>query len=136
MIETDAASLPCRDRGTPDPAPLREDVWRALMAVAGPQDAPWLIRQIHADLIRMRSEIVESAARGDAVALRAGSHSLAGLAGTIGAVHLQSLAALLNQAVHDGHSSAQQQRIDEVLRAIPPLLKMVEERLATPQVTP
>ena len=72
MSETDTATLPCQAPGTPDPTPLREDVWRALMAVAGPEEAPWLARQVRADLIRLRSEIAQASAGRDPAALRAG----------------------------------------------------------------
>lgn len=136
MSETDTATLPCQAPGTPDPTPLREDVWRALMAVAGPEEAPWLARQVRADLIRLRSEIAQASTGRDPAALRAGSHSLAGLAGTIGAAALQNLAISLNLAVHDGLAAEQQSRTADVLAAIPPLLHDIESRIAATQANP
>lgn len=81
-----------------------------LLRMAGPEIAPTLLRQMQADLAAVRDSLApalpDPAASAPAptspdwLTIRAQSHILISLAGTIGATRLHSLAVDLNAAAH------------------------------------
>ncbi|MEN9410422.1 MAG: hypothetical protein RL216_2396 [Pseudomonadota bacterium] len=91
-------------RATPlsDPAALLGD-GRALtdiLAMAGPASAARILRQIHTDLSETRRALCPALAAIDWTAIRAQTHILIALAGTIGAMRLHALAIDLNTTAH------------------------------------
>ena len=72
-----------------------------LLAMAGPDIAPALLRQIAADLSDVRTALAPAITAQDWTAIRAQSHVLISLAGTIGATRLHAMARDLNTAAHD-----------------------------------
>lgn len=115
---------------TPPGPSLDGTVWDALLETAGPQDAIWLVRQIEADLNRMRDGLREALDEGDAAALRRVSHALAGLGGTIGAPRLHSAALGLSDAVKRQDTSAVAPLGAAVLDAVTTLQALVAQRLS------
>ncbi len=126
---------------TPAPSPLHPvsappglsldgAVWDAMLATAGPQDAVWLVRQIVADLDRMRDGLTEALAKPDAAALRRVSHALAGLGGTIGATHLHTAAHRLSDAARQEDTAAVAILGAEVLDILASVLGLVAQRLS------
>lgn len=86
----------------PDPAALLGD-GRALadiLALAGPETALRILRQMHADLSETAAALRPALAATDWTAIRAKSHVLISLAGTIGAMRLHALSIDLNAAAH------------------------------------
>lgn len=69
-----------------------------LLDLAGPELAPELLRQIAADLRAVQSGLTAGFAKADWVALRAQSHTLIALAGTLGAQSLHVTALALHRA--------------------------------------
>lgn len=90
--------------GQPGPAqslPVgQEGTWRNLLALAGPEQAPWLVRQIEADLTTQQRDLTRALGRLDAERVRAATHVLIALAGTIGATAVRDKATDLNAAAH------------------------------------
>lgn len=71
-----------------------------LLALAGPDMAPRLLRQMHTDLGTVRQGLGPALEATDWTTIRAQSHVLIALAGTIGATRLHGLAIDLNTAAH------------------------------------
>jgi len=86
-----------------------------LLRMAGPDIAPALLRQMQADLAEVRATLAPAITTQDWTALRAGSHVLISLAGTIGAMRLHGLAIDLNMAAHDRDAA-------RLSRIAPPLM--------------
>lgn len=78
-----------------------------LMALAGPQDGPELLRRLDEDLGSVGRQLTEGLARLDGAMIRAATHVLTSLAGSIGAQGLSARARALNDAVHAGAGPAQ-----------------------------
>lgn len=86
----------------PDAAALLGD-GRALadiLALAGPDMAPRILAQVRADLSATAEALRPALALPDWTAIRAQSHILISVAGTIGAMRLHALAIDLNTAAH------------------------------------
>jgi HPt (histidine-containing phosphotransfer) domain-containing protein len=86
----------------PDPAALLGD-GRALadiLTLAGPETAQRILRQMHADLSETAATLRPALAAANWNTIRAQSHVLISLAGTIGAMRLHALAIDLNTAAH------------------------------------
>jgi HPt (histidine-containing phosphotransfer) domain-containing protein len=88
------------------PQVLDEAVLLRLISLAGPGDAPELMRRLQADLRDVAAGLTAGLAGPDAVALRRHSHILMGIAGTLGAHHIHYLAQLLNQLAQAANGSA------------------------------
>ncbi len=73
---------------------------RGLLALAGPALAPRLCQQIVADLAATRAQLAPALAAGDRAQIRAASHVLISVAGTIGATGVHAAALALNEAAH------------------------------------
>jgi len=88
----------------PSPAPgLRDfdpDRLDQLMALAGPETAPVLLRQLADDLDQCRTGTEAAARTGDWDGLRQASHVLISLAGSVGAMSLHGQAEALNAVAH------------------------------------
>lgn len=72
-----------------------------ILALAGPETGPLILRQMAADLARVATDLAAALAAHDWAVLRGQSHVLISLAGTIGADRLHALAIDLNAAAHD-----------------------------------
>ncbi|OYX22847.1 MAG: hypothetical protein B7Z10_12435 [Rhodobacterales bacterium 32-66-7] len=119
---------PADEAGDDAPEPLRH-----LLTLAGPEVAPLLLQQLVADLSQCQRDIVGAVERDDWQSGRNGSHVLMSLAGSVGAVALQSLAEAMNAAAH-------RQDMDDAVRLLPQItaeigivIRMIE---ATPPVLP
>jgi len=77
-----------------------------LLALAGPETAPVLLRQLADDLDQCRTGTEAAARTGDWEGLRQASHVLISLAGSVGAMSLHGQAKALNAVAHaqDGGS--------------------------------
>lgn len=74
---------------------------RDILALAGPDMAPRLLAQIATDLTLTATQLAPAIAQRDWPQIRAQSHVLISVAGTIGAMGLHAAACLLNTAAHD-----------------------------------
>lgn len=72
----------------------------SLLALAGPQVAPELLRQLAEDLAAVAAALPPALAAGDRTALRAQTHMLMALAGSVGAGPLYDAATRLNLVAH------------------------------------
>ena len=86
----------------PDPLGILGDstALRDILAMAGPDMAPRILHQMHLDLTNTAAELAPALAVADSATIRAQTHVLIALAGTIGAMHLHGLAVDLNSAAH------------------------------------
>ncbi len=86
----------------PDPHDILGDsiALRDILCMAGPETAPRILRQMHSDLADCAARIAPALASGDRATIRAQTHVLIALAGTIGAMRLHGLAVDLNAAAH------------------------------------
>lgn len=84
-------------QGHDDPFGLDDRTIRRLLALAGPSDAPELMRRLISDLRGVTAGLMTQ----DCAALRKHSHVLLAIAGTIGAHRIHSLAAHLNRCAKD-----------------------------------
>lgn len=93
---------------TPDPQDILGDstALRDLLRMAGPETAPRILRQMHSDLTDCATLLAPALATGDRIAIRAQTHVLIALAGTIGAMRLHALAIDLNAAAHAEDAAA------------------------------
>lgn len=85
-----------------DRPPAEDDPTRLqrLLELAGPQDAPELLRRIRTDLDSAARQIELALPQDDRAALRAASHVLIAVGGSVGALRLASAARTLNTAAH------------------------------------
>jgi hypothetical protein len=92
----DAESPPIIDHATFD----------GLLALAGPEVAPELLRQLSADLAGVATALSAALGQGDPPLVRAQTHILMALAGSVGAMPLYVAAERLNRAAHTGDANA------------------------------
>lgn len=93
---------------TRDPSGILGDstALRDILTMAGPETAPRILRQMHSDLTATAALIGPAIATADLATIRAQTHVLISLAGTIGAMRLHALAIDLNAAAHaDDHDA-------------------------------
>lgn len=105
------------------------DRLRHLLTLAGPEIAPKLLQQLVEDLTQCRSDIVGAVANDDWQAGRNGSHVLMALAGSVGALSLQSLAESLNVAAHRQDGPEAERLLPEILTELTELIRVIK---ATP----
>jgi hypothetical protein len=124
--------------GHPDPAAsssvTQEGTWQNLIALAGPEQAAWLVRQIESDLTGQHRDLARALGRLDAAGVRAATHGLTALSGTIGATGVQKAAAELNSAAHLGDADLMLAIGSGLLRDLSVLLQDIaarRERLPT-----
>lgn len=84
----------------PVPETVDEGRFRRLLEIAGPDTANELVHRLHVDLKSTRERLDEAMAGTDWVEIRAQTHVLMSLAGTVGAGGLQRLSEALNAAAH------------------------------------
>ncbi|WP_232520628.1 hypothetical protein [Rhodobacter sp. CZR27] len=107
------------------PACIDEDRFSRLLEIAGPDTADELVDRLHLDLKHTRERLDEAMAAADWAEVRAQTHVLVSLAGTVGASELQRMAEALNGAAHlRDHDSAQAIR-SELLGRLDGLLAFV-----------
>ncbi len=90
----------------PDPFGILGDstALRDILAMAGPDTEMRILHQMHSDLTATAALIGPAIATADIPTIRAQTHVLIALAGTIGAMRLHGLAIDLNAAAHaDDH---------------------------------
>ncbi len=80
-----------------DPAPIRR-----LLQLAGPQDGAELLRRLDQDLEAAAARLRGAIPGGLAADIRAATHVLVSLAGSVGGRATEARARALNAAVHDG----------------------------------
>lgn len=74
---------------------------RDILVMAGPDTALRILHQMHIDLATTAAQIAPAITGADSTTIRAQTHVLISLAGTIGAMRLHGLAVDLNAAAHD-----------------------------------
>lgn len=99
------------------PQGFDEEALSRLLALAGPCDAPELMRRLIADVQGVAVGMTAGLAAHDRHAMRKHSHVLLAIAGTIGAQQIYDLAKLLNQCAKDDDCiAAEPHAIDLMLR--------------------
>lgn len=98
-----------------------------LMDLAGPQLAPDLLRQLAQDLTAVATALDPALGRGDVAGVRAQTHILMALAGSVGAQALYGAAVRLNRAAHLG--DAPRDIGHDVLTGLAALRRFVDGRL-------
>lgn len=90
------------------PLPLRfdPDRLRRLLDLVGPSESQTFLTQLDRDLSECARQIAAASDRQDWTALREASHVLVSLAGSTGALALQSLAEAMNTAAHARNNTA------------------------------
>lgn len=83
--------------GVLDPAPIRR-----LLHLAGDRDGAELMRRLDSDLAAAARRLEGAVPDGPAEDIRAATHVLVSLAGSVGGRTTETLARALNSAVHDG----------------------------------
>ncbi len=113
------------------PLPLRfePDRLRRLLDLVGPTEARAFLAQLDSDLSDCARRISAAAVRQDWTALREVSHVLMSLAGSTGALALQSQAEALNTAAHDRNASVLTELYGQLA---PDLTRLIDLVRATP----
>lgn len=88
------------DEPTLTPGCIDEDRFQRLLDIAGPDTAAELLHRMHLDLRGVRDRLDRALSADDWNEIRAQTHVLVSLAGTVGAVELQRLAEVMNAAAH------------------------------------
>ena len=118
------------------PAAMDESRLSRLLTLAGPVVADELLTRLDQDLDRVARTLSLALAQGDLPAVRAQTHVLIGLAGTIGALALEADARALNAAAHLPDQSLPDQSLPDslvrpVLSGLQALRALVAARRAT-----
>lgn len=79
---------------------------RSLLALAGPDTGRRILRQMDSDLLATMAQLTAALAPPDFRAIRAQSHVLISLVGTIGAMQMHAAACRLNEAAHAEDAAA------------------------------
>ena len=95
------------------PAAMDESRLSRLLTLAGPVVADELLTRLDQDLDRVARTLSLALAQGDLPAVRAQTHVLIGLAGTIGALALEADARALNAAAHLSDQSLPDQSLPD-----------------------
>jgi HPt (histidine-containing phosphotransfer) domain-containing protein len=113
------------------PLPLRfePDRLRRLLDLVGPSEARRFLTQLDRDLSDCALAITNASDRQDWVALREATHVLVSLAGSSGALALQSLAEAMNGAAHARNPDAM---ADLYGQLAPDLARLIAVVRATP----
>lgn len=125
-----AAAVNDLENVSPSAEKLPEDVpdqLLDLLRMAGPEVAPKLLQQLAKDLIQCRDAIAQTTdSDDDMVAWRNGSHVVISLAGSAGAVALQTLAERLNLAAHRQDRTEAMRLLPQVREGISALIQRIE----------
>ncbi|MFN3613908.1 MAG: response regulator [Rubrimonas sp.] len=106
-------------------------VYAELERSVGAVDMPELLRKADQDLARSETALRRAAREGDRGGVERCTHSLASVAGSLGAVGVQRLCERLNGVAREGGSAETQGRLaDEILGQLSLVRKFVAERLA------
>ena len=121
-------------RPSPPPAPAHPlgdgAVLADLLRLAGPDLVPDLLRQLDVDLSQVATRLTAALAAQDWPRLRAQSHILIALAGTVGAADLRAAALAVNDAAH-ARDAAALQRLAATLQ--PDLAALIDHIRHHPQ---
>ncbi|MEO0720447.1 MAG: hypothetical protein AAFZ06_16455, partial [Pseudomonadota bacterium] len=97
----------------------------------GAEALPPIIYEARADLTASLDVLNDPQRRDNREDVRATTHVMASVAGTIGALHLQRLAETLNRAAHDGDdvtmAQAREATLDEISNVFAELASMYQE---------
>lgn len=107
----------------------------ALLALAGPEIAPELLRQLSEDLADVATGLSASLQSVDWEAMRAQTHVLVALAGSVGARSLQEAASRLNIMAHEEARAATVHGA-EVLAGLVVLRRFIDDERATHTTKP
>lgn len=106
-------------------------VYTELERSVGAVDMPELLGKVDLDLARAEATLRDAARDLDRMAVERCTHSLASVAGAVGALGVQRLAERLNAAAREGAAAATLRTLsDEVLAQLSLVRKFVAERLA------
>ncbi|OZA09034.1 MAG: hypothetical protein B7Y02_12130 [Rhodobacterales bacterium 17-64-5] len=113
-------------QGASDPSGLEEQTLIRLLGLAGPTDAPELMRRLRADVQTVAAGMKAGLARADRAAMRKHSHVLLAIAGTIGAPRIQALATQLNQCAKDAACVDAQPQAVELMHRLDGLIHRLQ----------
>lgn len=99
--------------------------FQRLLQLAGPENGAELLARLSEDLIATRDQSSASMASLDWSGLRAASHVLISLAGSVGAVSLQTLAEQMNAAAHVTDHASLLALVPEALGELDALIAVV-----------
>lgn len=120
-------------RSAPETALLGDGATlRDILALAGPALAPRLLDQIVADLATTSSQLDHALHSQNCPQIRAQSHVLISLAGTIGATGLHAAACQLNEAAHAQDTSRIAALAPAIAADLTDLIALVALQRATP----
>lgn len=112
------------------PAPARDDRLSELLAMAGPTGRTELLDQLETDLSRVAEALASAVEREAWQALRAESHVLVSLSGTLGRQALLEVARHLNEAAHNHDARA---AADLLTAVLPELYALIAQVAAEPR---
>lgn len=115
----------------PDPHDILGDstALRDLLAMAGPETAPRILRQMHSDLTACAALLAPALATDERAMIRAQTHVLIALAGTIGAMRLHARAIDLNAAAHADDAAAITAQSGPLMADLTGLIALLAARL-------
>lgn len=108
---------------------------RDILVMAGPDTALRILHQMHIDLAATATQIIPAIAAADCAMIRAQTHVLISLAGTIGAMRLHGQAVDLNAAAHAEDAAAIATLGGPLLADLAALIALIAARLP-PDQTP
>lgn len=109
---------------------------RDILIMAGPETAPLILQQMHIDLTATAAAIGPAIATADVIPIRAQTHVLISLAGTIGAMRLHRLAVDLNAAAHADDAAAIATLAAPLMADLTALITLLAERLPPEHLSP
>lgn len=90
---------------SPESAEIDTARFERLLVIAGPEGAVDLLERLADDLARIERGLVTGLAARDRAAIRAETHALVSIAGTVGAEALRARSAALNSCAHQGEEA-------------------------------
>lgn len=106
---------------------LDDETLPHLLALAGPREAPELMRRLNADLHGVVAGLTAGVAALDRDAMRGHSHVLMAIAGTIGAAPVYHLAQQLNQCAKDETCTSAKALVQDLMRWLSGLIDCLQD---------
>lgn len=113
-----------------DSSGLDETTLLRLLDLAGPSDAPELMRRLIADVRGVAEGMMTGLETEDRAAMRKHSHVLLAIAGTIGAERIHALAALLNDCAKDTDCTHAKPHAIELMERLGALVRRLQAMAA------
>lgn len=105
---------------------------RDILAIAGPETTLRILRQVGIDFATVERRITPALAARDWTSIRAETHVLMSVAGTIGATALQSLAQNTNHAAHARDATQIDGLTPDLLQELARMIALLDTHLPPP----